>query len=251
MAVGLPAHVAIDALEPRRRLVAPSAIGEAFGDRIDRDIVLAAAILHRAAGPAVRADLGFERRTLIGKAILQLDADRAAERVEAEHRIGAPDVGAVDCAGRNQVPVDRVAKCFVEADAVDVDGETLRRALQRRSREAAIAKVLGKAVALDVLQIDAWHPLLERLGHRHRVCAGNVGRRHRVDHFGSFIDFDCGRCNPRGAPRPRPRPRRGGAACRHRGWSNNANCRQRRVGLCLHRVRRQQQKRGSNAPTHT
>src|SRR5262245_50216319 len=65
--------------------------------------------------------------------------NRATKGVEAEGRIVGPDIRAADRDLRNQVPVDGVAEGFIDADALHVDGEPLRRALQRRSREAAIA----------------------------------------------------------------------------------------------------------------
>ena len=96
--------------------------------------------------------LGFA--PLISEAVLHLDADRAAERVETEHRIAGPHVDAVNGAGRDQVPVHGVAEGFVDAHAVLVDGNALRRALQRRGGKSAKAQILNEAVALDIRQID-------------------------------------------------------------------------------------------------
>ena len=51
--------------------------------------------------------------------------DRAADGVEAEHRIGADDGDAVDGVVGQEVPVDDVAEGLVDAHAVLIDGEAL------------------------------------------------------------------------------------------------------------------------------
>ena len=75
---------------------------------------------------------------MIGEAVLQLNVQRAAERVQAEHRVRSLQVHLVDRHVRQQIEIHRVAERLVEADAVDVNREALRRALQRRRLEPVI-----------------------------------------------------------------------------------------------------------------
>ena len=55
-----------------------------------------------------------------------------------------------------------------------VDGEPLRRAFDRRRREAAILNVDGKGIAVDVADNGAGHVLLERILERGRAAALNL-----------------------------------------------------------------------------
>ena len=135
----LPAEIAVEARQPRWRLEAPAVILEAFRREIESPFPVAHAVLQGAADPAVGAARGIELGAVVGEAVLHLEADRATKRVEAEGRIVGPDIRAADCHLRNQVPVDGVAEGFIDTDALHVDSEPLRRALHRRSREAAIA----------------------------------------------------------------------------------------------------------------
>ena len=138
-----PAEVAVEAAQPRRRLVAPAIVLQALARQIERPFALPDAVLQRPADAAIGTARCVGLGALIGEAVLHLEAHRAAERIEAEGRVVGPDVGAADRDGRDHVPVDGVAEGLVDADAVHVDREPLRRALQRRRHEAAIAKVLG------------------------------------------------------------------------------------------------------------
>src|SRR5262249_43012987 len=102
--------------------------------------------------------------------------------VEAEGRIVGPDIRAADRHLRNQVPVDGVAEGFIDANALHVDGKPLRRALQRRSRETAIAEIQGQFVALNVVGSDAGDALHERLDHVRRIVAREVRGGERLHH---------------------------------------------------------------------
>ena len=91
----------------------------------------------------MKADLA----ALIGEAVLELHIQRAAEGVQAEHRVRSDQVHLVDRHIRDQVEIDRVAESRVEADAVDVDSEPLRRSLQRRCLEPVVeqGRLIGVA----------------------------------------------------------------------------------------------------------
>jgi hypothetical protein len=167
----LPAEIAVEAAEPRRRLVAPPIVLQTFTRQIERPLPLPDAVLQRPADAAIGAARCVRLETLIGKAILHLEAHGAAERVEAEGRIVGPDVGTADRDSRDHVPVDGVAEGLVDADAVHVDREPLRRALQRRGHETAIAQILEQTVALDVCRDDARDALRERFEHAGRIGA--------------------------------------------------------------------------------
>ena len=98
--LALPAEIGIDAGKLGRRLEAPAVVAQPLRREVEREIALLHAVLHSAAGAAEGAalQLGFE--ALVGEAVLHADIDGAAERVEAEHRVARPDVGAVDGIGR-------------------------------------------------------------------------------------------------------------------------------------------------------
>ena len=101
------------------------------------------------------------------------------------------DIGAADGVGGDEIPVHRVAERLVDADAIHVDGDALRRALQRRSRKAAVAKILHEAVALDVGRRDARHALHQRVDDVLRIGAGNVVGGDRLHHGRDFVAVDA------------------------------------------------------------
>src|SRR4029079_7196907 len=130
-ALPAPAQIPIEALDLGRRLIAPAAVAQALRRQIERPFVLPHAVLHRAAAAAIRAAERLDFGALPGETVLHPDIDRAAKGVEPELRIARPDVGALDGDGWDQVPIHRIAEGFVHADAVHVDGDALRCALQR------------------------------------------------------------------------------------------------------------------------
>ncbi len=132
-----PTKIAVEAPDPRRRLVAPSIVLEALGGKIETPFATAHAILHGAANAPVGATGRVKLKPVVVEAVLHLEADRAAERIEAERWIVGPDVGAADGDRRDQIPVDGVAEGFVDANALHVDGKPLRGALQTMNAIAA------------------------------------------------------------------------------------------------------------------
>ena len=164
VAVAAPADIGIEAREPGGRMLAPTRLAQSLRRHIDGDVVALLAELQAAVDPAVGADLEIGLDALEGEAVLHLETDRAAERVQSEHRIVGLEVGAVDRVARDEVEVDRVAERLVEADAVHVDGEPLRLARHRRGDEAAIADVGLETVALLIRRAHAGDALEQRLG---------------------------------------------------------------------------------------
>src|SRR5262249_56693398 len=113
-----PAKIAVEAGDPRRRLVAPAIVFDSLGGEVEAPLAVRDAVLQRAADSAVGAARGIEFRAAIGEAVLHLEADGAAERVETEGRIIGPDVGPPDGNVRDEVPVDSVAEGLIDADAL-------------------------------------------------------------------------------------------------------------------------------------
>jgi hypothetical protein len=107
--------------------------------------------LKHPADAAKRAAHDLRFKTLPQKTVLHLQANRAAQRIEAKDRIVGEDVGAVDCLWRNEIPIDGVAKNLVDADPVFIDGEALWRAQTRRGDKAPEGQCLREwiAVAID------------------------------------------------------------------------------------------------------
>src|SRR5882672_5207004 len=98
-----------------------------------------------------RAAGEFETVLLEGEAVLHLERERTAERIEAEDRIGGLQIGAANREIRHLVPVDRVAECFVDAGAVLVDGDAGRGAENRRGGKAAKLQIGLKRAARHVV----------------------------------------------------------------------------------------------------
>lgn len=125
-----PAEISVNSSQLRRRLQAPALIVDALCGEVNRERSILAAILDRTIEAAERAAKRFAFEALVGEAVLHLNVDRAAERVETEDRIVGQDVSSRDCVCRNKVPVDRVPEGFIKTDAAHVNRETLRGALQ-------------------------------------------------------------------------------------------------------------------------
>src|SRR5712691_6159608 len=79
-----------------------------------------------------RAPGEFETALLEIEAVLHLERERTAQRIETEDRVGGQQIGAANRKIGHQVPVDRVAEGFVDAGAVLVDREAGRRSENRR-----------------------------------------------------------------------------------------------------------------------
>ena len=184
-----PADIAVEILDAGRLQIAPAILMHAAARDIDRDVAALLAVLKIAAERRERPAGKFEFAAVIGEAVLQLHVHRTAQRVEAEDRVRADEVHFADRHVRQQVEVHRVAKRLVEAHAIDVNRESLRRALQRRRLEPVIDQGRLIRVARRRIEVDAADLLVQRpnrIGRggaaaREVVALQHVGlRRHRV-----------------------------------------------------------------------
>ena len=164
--VALGAEVGIHAPDHRFREIAEAVVVDAFQRHERGPAAVVGAVGQRALVAAEGAAAHVELGALIVEAVAHLDRHRAAERVQAEHRVGADDGDAVDGVVGQEVPVDDVAEGFVDAHAVLVDGEALRHAVDGRGLEAAVLQVALEHVALRVLKNGAGNGLLQHVGHR-------------------------------------------------------------------------------------
>jgi hypothetical protein len=176
-----------------------------------------------------------------GKAVapLGLHHDRAAERVEPEHRIRAGhQLESRDRAHRDRVPVDDVAERLVDAHAVLEHRHALRRPEHGRGEEAAEQEVLLERVALGVVERRAGRVpreeardvvlarSLEVAAAERLDVAGELrqrdaepGQRGGGDHLDAGQRDGIGRrlrCGNGGGERRRERDRARGGATRHR-----------------------------------
>jgi hypothetical protein len=182
-----PADIAVEAGDPRRRLVTPAVILDPLRSKVEAPFSIPDAVLQPTAEATVGAARGVEFRAAIGEAVLHLKADGAAERVETEGWVIGPDVGTPDSNVRDEIPVDGVAEGFVDAHTLHVDREPLRCALQGRGSEAAITQIRSELVALRVAYEHAWNALIQRLGHVWRIDARKVFGGERLNHGRHFV----------------------------------------------------------------
>ena len=117
----------------------------------------------------------------IGEAVLAADVDRTAERIQAEHRVGAGnDRHRRDQLLRNQVPVDAVAKHFVDAHAIEIDRHALRTAEQRRRGKAAELQVRLQRIGRRRIDRHAGHVAVHVVGDAERLRAVEFAARRRL-----------------------------------------------------------------------
>ena len=159
-----------------------------------------------AEGAAVEGGLA----AVIGEAVLELHAQRSAQRVEAEDRVGPFQVDLVDREAGDQVPVHRVAERVVEAGAVDVDRQALRRPLQGGGLEAMVEQGRLLGVAGGGVEVHAADLLVERPQGVGGAVAGDVVAVEHVGFGRQLVAVDAG-------------PQQGAAA-------DDVDCRQDKLG---------------------
>ena len=135
-------EIAVEAVQGRGRKITPAAIMCRVGRDIKTVVVNLLAIFELSADPAEGAAHNLRLQALPKKAVLHLQTHGAPQRIETEDGIVRKYVGSVNRLRGNEIPIDRVSKSLVHADAVLINGEALWRALERRSDEAAITQVL-------------------------------------------------------------------------------------------------------------
>jgi hypothetical protein len=148
-----------------------------------------AAALRELDGAApVRARQQLQRRARVLEAVLGLHRQRAAQRVQAEQRVGAGverqrrDGGLGD-----EVPADDVAEGLVQSHAVQVERQALLRAQQRRGRVAAEVDVGLQRVALHLVEMDAAQAPVQEAGQVQRLAAFEVGGAGRLHGGGNPV----------------------------------------------------------------
>jgi hypothetical protein len=160
--VTAPADIAVEILEVGRLQIAPAILMHPARRDVHSGIATLLAIFEVAAERAERSAVQLKLRALIGETVLELHAQRAAQRIQAEHRVRALQVHLVNRHIGQQIEIDGVAKGLVETDAVDVDGQPLGRALQRCCLEPVInhSRLIG--VARRRIEVDAADLLMQR-----------------------------------------------------------------------------------------
>jgi hypothetical protein len=161
--------------------VAPAAFLERVDRRIGAEGTVVDAVfgLRLALVERTPGDRGVE--SLVGKAVLHRHRHGTTERVQAEHGGRAQGVDPVDGDVRDEVPIDRIAEGFVDAHAVLVDRDPLRRAEHRGRFEAAKHHVGLEWIRSRVIEVDAAQLLVECAEHARRAVSDQVARSQRLD----------------------------------------------------------------------
>ena len=107
--------------QPRGRAVAPAVVVERVGRDVAGDVADLLARLKRDRAATERAAAHLRLGALPDEAVLHLDRQRAAERVEPVDRIVRDEVDPLNRIFRDEVPVHRVAENLVDAHAVLID----------------------------------------------------------------------------------------------------------------------------------
>ena len=155
--------------------IAPAILMDHAASHIQRLVAALHAVLNITLHGAERAAGGVGFRAMVAEPILQGDIERAAKGVEAEHRVGAFDVEFTDCHVRDQIPIYGIAERLVEPNAVDVNRDTLRGALQRRHLKPVIKERWLIRVAGGAIQVDAGHLSVQGIEHIRVAIARDGG----------------------------------------------------------------------------
>ncbi len=174
-AVVLDAPITVEILDVGRLQIAPAILVDHAARGIERLVAALLAVLNIALDLPERSAGNISFTPMIRKSILQRHVDRAAQRIQPEHRVTPLHIQLADRHVRDQVPVHRVAKRLIETDAVRIDGNALRCALQRRHFEAVIENRWLVLVARCAIEIDPRHLRIQRLQHVGRTLTRNVG----------------------------------------------------------------------------
>jgi hypothetical protein len=130
-----------------RGIVAPTMVLRRVCRRVDRPILVLHTGLHRGGLAAERADQSFHLGAVVGKPVLHVNRQGAADCIEAKDRVVRLQRHLVDGGFRDERPVHHVTVGFVDANPVLIDGNPLRCAGNRRCHEPAIVEILLKLIA--------------------------------------------------------------------------------------------------------
>ena len=169
-------------LRSRRREIAPAVLVEDLGRGEDPEALAVRTGVGARELAVPRAVQQGRVRARIREPGLGLQRERPAQRVETEDRVRSGDhVDRSDRVHRDEIPVDRVAERLVQADAVEVHRQALRRAEQRGREEAAVLDIRLQRIALHVVDVNA----ADRLAHVRRqveaLVIGEILGRDRLD----------------------------------------------------------------------
>src|SRR5271167_650241 len=144
--VAAGSQVSVNAPQCRWGIIAPATVVNRVGRDIAGQVSNLAAGFDGRAYPIVGTAAYFGIDAMIGKAILHLERERAANRVEAEDRIAGNKRELIDSSLRDKVPIDDITEDLVDAHPILVDGKSLRRADHRRSSKATVIEIELKLV---------------------------------------------------------------------------------------------------------
>ena len=127
---------------------------------------------------------------LIVESVLHIDRQSAADRVEPEHRVvglhGHPGDGHFG----NEIPIDDITIRFVDAGAVLVHRDALRRPRHRRGCKAPVIQIALELVARLIAQVNAGHRLEDRSKQVRRFRMIEVRSNDRLDVRRHLISID-------------------------------------------------------------
>ena len=170
----------------RVREVAPAGLLEVIHVAVVAPGAIVAACLRRSPQPFPRSAVHLGLRPVVFEAILHVQRQRPAERIEAEHGVRTRhQLHGVHRRERNEVPVDGVAKGLVDAHAVLIDGEAGRQAEQGRSGKPAEVDVRLQRIVLRVTDADAAKITIQEISEIERLRPLYV-LRSRTLHIGGY-----------------------------------------------------------------
>ena len=165
-----------------RRTVTPAILLEIVGRHIPAERPGLAAVFQLDAAAPEAAAGQFGTGAGIGKAVLGTNRQSTAEGVEAEHRIRTGhQVDAGNCRIGQQFPVHRVTEGFIDAHAVNINRQPLRRTEQGRGGETAVVEIGLKRIALDLVEIDAGQLAGHELGQAQRLLLFQLAAADALD----------------------------------------------------------------------
>ena len=134
-----------------------------------------AAVFQFARQPSETAAVQFQRSSRRGVSIFALHDQSAAQGIQSKQRIGTwqqSDFGHGNA--RNQIPTDHIAKRLIQSDAIQIDGQALRRSQQRRRGVAAIIQIRLIRIALNFVEMNGSEPTVQQIRDVLRVAGLDV-----------------------------------------------------------------------------
>ena len=186
--VAPPADIAVELPQIGPVELPPTVAVHQIGRDIGGRVTALQAVFESTADGAERPAMHLGRPALPGKAVLQLDRQRAAQGIQPEHRVRSLQVQFVDRDVRQQVPIHRIGERLIETHAVHVNRQPLGVAVQRGRRKPAINEIRLKLVPLRIAQRHPGNRFLQcpqrrrDTGSRDVLTGQYMGRRR---YFGS------------------------------------------------------------------